>query len=208
MNHLLSCYFFPSCLRQLRNKPFSFIAVHEAGLQGIYLGSLMAGFIVLLSEPMATSLCWKGDEMCREHCKPHLLAWSCSDTLFTVVVFVLRQLFAVEYTAGSREGEWYCPTTRGIWGDLQREKMRLCNRVERREESLSCLGKELFEKEVWMSLQVAVSQQFLPRNFLFQLPAFALKQQSRTCWVQWHCISLQKMAVIPVMGEGRFIDWF
>lgn len=105
----------------------------------------MAGFLVLLSEPMASSLCWKGDEMRREHCKPHLLAWICSDTVFTLAAFLLRWLFAVEYTASSREGERYCPATQGIWGHLQREKRRLCNGAEGREESLSLLGKELFE---------------------------------------------------------------
>jgi len=78
------------CRRQLRGKLFSFTAVHEAGLQGIYLGSLTESFLVLLSEPVATSLCWKGDEMRREHCKPHLLGWTCSDNLFTVAVFVLQ----------------------------------------------------------------------------------------------------------------------
>lgn len=89
-DHLLSYHFFLTCLRQLRNLPFSFTAACKAGLQGIYLGSLVAGFLVLLSEPMAASLHWKGDEMRREHCKPHLLAWTCSDTLFTVAVFVLH----------------------------------------------------------------------------------------------------------------------
>lgn len=89
-DHLLSYPFFPSCLRQLRNQPFSFAAVCKAGLQGIYLGSSRAGFLVLLSELRATRLCWKGAEMRREQCKPHLLAWTGSDSLFAVAVFLPR----------------------------------------------------------------------------------------------------------------------
>lgn len=122
-DHLLSYLFFPSCLRQLRNQPFSFTAAFKAGLQGLYLESLVASFLALLSEAMAASLHWKRDEMGREHCKPHLLAWTCSDTLFTVAVFVLHQFCAAEYTAGPREGKRYCPAAPGIWGHLQREQM-------------------------------------------------------------------------------------
>uniref|UniRef100_A0A8B9I858 EF-hand domain-containing protein n=1 Tax=Anser brachyrhynchus TaxID=132585 RepID=A0A8B9I858_9AVES len=57
----------------------------------------MARFLVLLSEATAASLCWKGDAMRGERCKPHLLAWTCSDSLFTVAVSFLRWLFGVEH---------------------------------------------------------------------------------------------------------------
>nr|XP_047914771.1 EF-hand calcium-binding domain-containing protein 4A isoform X5 [Anser cygnoides] len=57
----------------------------------------MARFLVLLSEATAASLCWKGDAMRGERCKPHLLAWTCSDSLFTVAVSFLCWLFGVEH---------------------------------------------------------------------------------------------------------------
>uniref|UniRef100_A0A8C3BKJ6 EF-hand domain-containing protein n=1 Tax=Cairina moschata TaxID=8855 RepID=A0A8C3BKJ6_CAIMO len=57
----------------------------------------MARFLVLLSQATAASLCWKGDETHGERCRPHLLAWTCSDPLFTVAVSFLPWLFAVEH---------------------------------------------------------------------------------------------------------------
>ncbi|XP_035183150.1 EF-hand calcium-binding domain-containing protein 4A isoform X2 [Oxyura jamaicensis] len=98
----------------------------------------MARFLVLLSEPTAASLCWKGDEMRGERCKPHLLAWTCSDSLFTVAVSFLRWLSGVEYCWWQGRGTTPSCFWRYLGTAARREERRLCNRgKEVQEGSLS-----------------------------------------------------------------------
>lgn len=106
----------------------------------------MARFLVLLSQATAASLCWKGDETRGEHCKPHLLAWTCSDPLFTVAVSFLRWLFAVEHCWLQGRGTTPSRCWRYLGTPAGREERRLWKRGERRcREPL--VGKELLEQK-------------------------------------------------------------
>lgn len=107
----------------------------------------MARFLVLLSQATAASLCWKGDETHGERCRPHLLAWTCSDPLFTVAVSFLPWLFAVEHCRLQGRGTTPSRCWRYLGTAAGREERRGgCVRGERRCRK-PLLGKELLEQK-------------------------------------------------------------